>query len=212
MDNRFDHPIFLESINLIQKRLGDTGLAQLQQKVLERLIHSSGDFDIKPLLQFTPNACELGIEALKSGAPILTDTQMAASAVIPMAKRTLQPLVFNALEWCPISVELGSTRTAIGIERAWRDLSPKFSGNSAPIVLIGSAPKALQVLLELVIKGFPPPSLIIGMPVGFIGVSESKKLLATSGIPHIRLDGSRGGAALVAATINALLRSSIEGN
>jgi precorrin-8X/cobalt-precorrin-8 methylmutase len=73
------------------------------------------------------------------------------------------------------------------------------------VVLIGSAPTALEQLLDLAQRG-QPPALVIGMPVGFVGVAESKRHLAASGLAQIRLDGSRGGAALVAAAANALLR------
>jgi precorrin-8X/cobalt-precorrin-8 methylmutase len=74
-------------------------------------------------------------------------------------------------------------------------------------VLIGSAPTALERLLELVAAGqVVPPPLVIGMPVGFVGVQASKRFLAASGLPQIRLEGSRGGAGLVAAAVNALLR------
>ena len=90
------------------------------------------------------------------------------------------------------------------MERAWRELS---AVGPAPLVLIGSAPTALEVLLELVAAGAPAPSLVIGMPVGFVGVAESKRHLAESGLAQIRLEGSRGGAGLVAAAVNALLRA-----
>jgi precorrin-8X/cobalt-precorrin-8 methylmutase len=74
------------------------------------------------------------------------------------------------------------------------------------VVLVGSAPTALDRLLELVAAGAAPPALVIGMPVGFVGVAESKQRLELSALPQIRLDGSRGGAGLVAAAVNALLR------
>lgn len=203
-----DHPIFTESIRRIREQLGVTGLDPLQQQVLERLIHSSGDFGLTPLLRFSQEACELGLAALQAGAPILTDTAMAAVAVQPMARRTLKTSVRCVLEWAPDEAPNGSTRTAEGLRSAWQELAAKDVDQQAPIVLIGSAPTALDALLELVSSGSPPPSLIIGMPVGFVGVSDSKRRLAVSGLAHIRLMGSRGGAGLVAATVNALLRAS----
>ena len=197
-----DHPIFTESIRRIRVALGPTDLELLQQQVLERLVHSSGDLALGSLLRFSPGACEAGLTALQQGAPILTDTAMAAAAVAPMAKRTLQTTVRTVLEWAPDQAPLGSTRTAAGMERAWRELS---AVGPAPLVLIGSAPTALEVLLEQVAAGAPVPSLVIGMPVGFVGVAESKRHLAESGLAQIRLEGSRGGAGLVAAAVNALL-------
>ncbi|MCH2566385.1 MAG: precorrin-8X methylmutase [Prochlorococcus sp. ALOHA_A2.0_51] len=203
-----DHPIFTESIRRIREQLGVTGLDPLQQQVLERLIHSSGDFGLTPLLRFSPEACELGLAALQAGAPILTDTAMAAVAVQPMARRTLKTSVRCVLEWAPDEAPNGSTRTAEGLRSAWQELVAKDVDQQAPIVLIGSAPTALEALLDLVSTGAPPPSLIIGMPVGFVGVAESKRRLSASGLAQIRLEGSRGGAGLVAATVNALLRAS----
>ncbi len=205
----YDHPIFLESIRHIQSRLDCTGLEPLQQRVLERLIHSSGDFGIQPLLAFSPGACRKGLTALQAGAPIITDTAMAAAAIKPMAARTLDSSVRTVLEWAPTHTSKDSTRTSIGLRRAWRELSSEFVGPRSPLVLIGSAPKALEALLDLVVSGSAAPSLIIGMPVGFIGVAESKDRLSKSGLPQIRLDGTRGGAGLAAAAVNALLRASI---
>ena len=204
-----DHPIFLESISFIQSHLDFTEFDTLQQQVLERLIHSSGDFALKSLVRFSPSACQKGLSALNAGAPILTDTAMAAAAVAPMALRTTHSKVRSVLDWVPEQSVIGTTRTAIGIERAWQELSTECPQTESPIVLIGSAPKALESLLDLVVQGATPPSLIIGMPVGFIGVAESKRRLSNSGLVHILLEGTRGGAGLAAAAINALLRASI---
>ena len=76
-----------------------------------------------------------------------------------------------------------------------------------PVLLVGSAPTALEQLLDQLEGGAPPPSLVIGMPVGFVGVPESKRRLAATGLAQIRLEGTRGGAGLVAAAANALLRA-----
>jgi len=203
-----DHPIFTESISRIREQLGVTGLDPLQQQVLERLIHSSGDFGLTALLRFSTDACEVGLTALQAGAPILTDTAMAAAAVKPMARRTLKTSVRCVLEWAPDQAPKGSTRTAEGFRAAWQEFAAESADLKAPIVLIGSAPTALEALLDLVSTGAPSPSLVIGMPVGFVGVAESKRRLAASGLAQIRLQGSRGGAGLVAAAVNALLRTS----
>ena len=84
-----EHPIFIESIQHIRSKLGSTGLDQVQQSILERIIHSSGDFQLRTCIRFSPSACEYGIKALQNGAKILTDTYMAEAAISPMAKRTL---------------------------------------------------------------------------------------------------------------------------
>jgi precorrin-8X/cobalt-precorrin-8 methylmutase len=202
----FDHPIFCESLRLIRELPGVSAalapLTPLQQDVLLRLIHSSGDPGLASDLGWSPGACEQGLAALAAGAPILTDTAMAAAAVAPMAGRTFANPVRSVLDWAPAKASAGSTRTAAGMAAALADPRP------AAVVLIGSAPTALEVLLELVAAGrVPEPALVIGMPVGFVGVAESKRHLAASGLAHIRLEGSKGGAGLVAAACNALLRA-----
>jgi precorrin-8X/cobalt-precorrin-8 methylmutase len=205
----FDHPIFSESIRLIraalavqpaQPGLDLTSFAPPEQDVLLRLIHSSGDLSVAADLHFSPDACSAGLNALAQGVPILTDTAMAAAAVAPMARRTFGNSVHSVLRWAPAQAPAGSTRAAVGMERALQE-------HSGSVVLIGSAPTALELLLERVAVGrFPAPALVIGMPVGFVGVAESKRHLAKSGLPQIRLEGSRGGAGLVGAAANALLR------
>ena len=222
-----DHPIFAASIALIRRELAvraqvDGALADrlqalspLERDVLERCIHSSGDLALAADLVFAPaaqqvapepplDACSRGLAALLAGAPILCDTAMATAAVAPMARRTLGNRVLCLLDWAPASGAAGSTRSAAAVEPAWRELTAQ---GPAPVVLIGSAPTALERLLDLVAAGAPPPALVIGMPVGFIGVAESKRRLATSGLAQIRLDGPRGGGGLVAAACNALLRA-----
>ncbi|MDA1247462.1 MAG: precorrin-8X methylmutase [Cyanobacteria bacterium] len=200
-----DHPIFCESLRLIRE-LPETAaalapLSPMQQDVLLRLIHSSGDPALAADLVCPATACTAGLAALAAGAPILTDTAMAAAAVAPMALRTFANQVRSVLEWAPEQAPNGSTRTAAGMAAALAELRPG-------VVLIGSAPTALEVLLELVAsKALPAPALVIGMPVGFVGVAQSKRHLAESGLVHIRLEGSKGGAALVAAACNALLRA-----
>lgn len=199
-----DHPIFRESIHLIRAALEPTGVYArfpdpAERDVLERLVHSSGDLTLPADLVIASGACQAGLAAVAAGAPILTDTAMAAAAVAPMARRTFANPVHNVLVWAPPQAPAGSTRAAAGMQRA-------LAEHPGALVLIGSAPTALEVLLEAVHSGAPAPALVIGMPVGFVGVAESKRHLAASGLAQIRLDGSRGGAGLVAAALNALLR------
>ena len=223
-----DHPIFIESIRLIRAALTQQGFSPaadpVVRDVLERCIHSSGDLGLARELELPAAACAAGLAALAAGAPILTDTAMAAAAVTPMAKRTFANPVHCLLDWAPAKAPAGDTRSAIGLQRAWAELAPT---GLAPVVLIGSAPTALERLLDCLAQrdqaqpdqGQPQaapgpspgprsePALVIGMPVGFVGVAESKRRLAASGLAHIGLRGSKGGAALVAASCNALLRA-----
>jgi len=206
--DHLDHPIFIESLRIIRERLGGGGHGGVEREVLERLVHSSGDLSIAPDLRFSAGACQRGMGALAAGAVILTDTAMAAAAVAPMADRTFANPVRCILEWAPALAPAGGTRSAEGMAAA-------LAEHPQAVVLVGSAPTALERLLELLepasLRVPEPlsaldPALVIGMPVGFVGVAESKRHLASSGLPQIRLEGSKGGAGLVAAAANALLR------
>ncbi len=204
-----DHPIFTESIRLIRAALADPkashsfalqSLQPLEQEVVLRLVHSSGDLTLAADVRFSEGACQAGLTALAARATILTDTAMAAAAVAPMSRRTFQNAVHSVLDWAPTQAPLGSTRAAAGMERALQE-------HPGAVVLVGSAPTALELLLDQAAACLTPtPALVIGMPVGFVGVAESKRHLAESGLPQIRLEGSRGGAGLVGAAANALLR------
>ena len=209
-----EHPIFLESIKYIRSKLGNTGLDHIQQSILERIVHSSGDFSLQSCLKFSPTACRDAIKALKNGATILTDTYMAEAAISPMAKRTLNSNIECILDMAPASISINTsltTRSAIGMKNKWLNFEDKDTVNksNAPLVVIGSSPTALISLLDLVEAGYETPSLIIGMPVGFIGVEKSKNKLLSTNLPRIVVNSTRGGAAMAAAAVNALLRETI---
>ena len=205
-----DHPIFLESIKFIKSKLTKNNFNRIELKVLERLIHTSGDFQIQELLEFSENVCETTLEALKLGAPILTDTDMAAAAIKAMANKSNGNKVFSAKKWVMDDLEISCTKTAYGIEHAWLDLSRKYYGKVSPIVVFGSSPTGLEKLLDILEVCDSKPTLIIGMPVGFIGVEKSKKRLLATNLPYIVIGSTRGGAAMAGATVNALLRESIK--
>ena len=204
-----DHPIFLESIKFIRKQLLANNLNDLEKKVLERVVHTSGDFSVQNLIEFSDGACENGLLALKQGAPILTDTDMAAAAIKSMAKNTTRNKVFSAKMWFEDNNHTQLTKTAYGLIEGWKNLSIKNSGVKSPVVVIGSSPTALTHLIDFLKNGENIPSLIIGMPVGFIGVEKSKHKLLSTDLPRIVLNSTRGGAAMAAAAANALLRESI---
>jgi len=204
-----EHPIFLESIRFIRSNLRENNFNKLEKKVLERLVHTSGDFNIQNLLEFSVDACEKAIKSIQKGAPILTDTDMAAAAIKSMANNTTGNQIFTAKMWFVNNIHSKLTKTAYGLEKGWLDLSAKNKGIKSPIIVIGSSPTALVNLLEILKGSKESPSLIVGMPVGFIGVEKSKQKLRESKYNKIILNSTRGGAAMAAATVNALLRESI---
>ncbi|MEN9861179.1 MAG: hypothetical protein RLZZ515_1661, partial [Cyanobacteriota bacterium] len=172
----FDHPIFSESIRLIRAALADPSAPHafdlescplVEQEVMLRLIHSSGDLSLVRDVRFSEDACVVGLQAMVAGASILTDTAMAAAAVAPMARRTFGNAVHSVLEWAPELAPEGTTRAAAGMAQA-------LKAHPGAVVLIGSAPTALELLLQQTAEGrTAPPALVIGMPVGFVGVAES---------------------------------------
>ena len=204
-----DHPIFLESIRYISSNLEPNDFNYLENKVLERLIHTAGDFNLQNLLEFSEGACEKAVKSLKKGAPILTDTEMAAVAIKSMAKQTTGNQVISAKSWFEGYTHSGLTKTAYGMGKGWMELVSKTSGIQSPIVVIGSSPTALMHLLDLLEDSKESPALIVGMPVGFIGVKKSKQKLLETIHPRVVMNSTRGGAAMAAATVNALLRESI---
>ena len=204
-----DHPIFLESIRFIRSHLKPNDLNYLEKKVLERLVHTSGDFSVENLIEFSEGACEKGIQALKNGAPILTDTDMAAAAIKSMVENTTRSKLYTARMWFEKNNQTKLTKTAYGLSEGWKELSVKNTGMKSPIVVIGSSPTALTYLVDILENAKDLPSLIIGMPVGFVGVEKSKNKLISTDLPRIVLNSTRGGAAMAAAAVNALLRETI---
>ena len=204
-----DHPILIKSLSYIRSNLDENNFNYLENKVLERLVHTSGDFNIQNLLEFSEGACEKALKSLRNGAPILTDTDMAAAAIKSMAKNTSGNKVVSAKKWFNDKDLVGLTKTAYGIEKGWIELSVKNFESKSPIIVIGSSPTALINLLKILENSKQIPSLIIGMPVGFIGVIQSKQKLLNTNYPRILLNSTRGGAAMAAAAVNALLRETI---
>ena len=134
---------------------------------------------------------------------------MAAAAIKSMAQNTNQNNVFSSKKWVKENDLSGKTKTAYGLEKGWFELSENYLGIKSPIVVIGSSPTALVNLLDILEDSQNTPSLIIGMPVGFIGVEQSKQKLNATNYSRIVLNSTSGGAAMAAAAINALLRESI---
>ena len=189
------------SMEIIGQELGDRVFPADQLPVIKRAIHTSADFDYADNLVFSTGAVEKGVAAIKSGCTIVTDTQMAFSGV---NKRVLEK--FGGKAVCFMSdpdvaaeaKERGETRATVSMERA--------AALEGPIILaVGNAPTALVRACELIDEGKFHPALVIGVPVGFVNVVESKELLLTMDTPHIVARGRKGGSNIAAAICNALL-------
>lgn len=173
-----------------------------QWAVARRMIHTTADFDLLNHIRFHPEAVRAGIEALRAGADIVTDTRMALSG-IPV--RRLTPLGCSAR--CLMDeARVAARARAEGVTRAWAAVDEVMDGGGADIFVIGNAPTALYRLLDRVGGGARAPKLVVGMPVGFVNAAESKELLlAQEAIPYIAVAGRKGGSSLAASVVNALL-------
>lgn len=189
------------SMEIIGQELGERVFPADQLPVIKRVIHTSADFDYADNLVFSAGAVEQGVAAIKGGCTIVTDTQMAFSGV---NKRVLEKFGGKAVCFMSdpdVAAEAkarGETRATVSMERA--------AALEGPVILaVGNAPTALVRACQLMDEGKFRPALVIGVPVGFVNVVESKELLLTMDVPHIVARGRKGGSNVAAAICNALL-------
>lgn len=192
-----EHPIALESFALIDREIGHHSLNDQEYAIARRIIHSTADFDFKDLLSFSPTAIQSGIDALRQQYPIITDVSMVQMGIRNLVSQTFNNPLFVAVEAAP-QAEPGKTRTETGMIQLARQLP---NG----IFAIGNAPTALLALCEEIEQGRVQPSLVIGAPVGFVSVVESKSRLAQLAVPQIIVKGRKGGSPVAAAIVNALI-------
>ena len=189
------------SFAIITELLGDTKLDPENELVIKRVIHTSADFDYVQNLVFSEHAVAKGIEALRGGCDIVTDTQMARAGINKTILSKLGGQVHCFMSDPDVAEEAkerGVTRAIVSMERAAKLPKPC-------IFAIGNAPTALISLHEQIQAGKLNPALIIGVPVGFVNVVESKELIIGSAVPHIVARGRKGGSNVAAAICNAML-------
>ncbi|MDO5711062.1 MAG: precorrin-8X methylmutase [Micrococcales bacterium] len=193
--------IYRRSFAMIRSEADLSGYSPEEERVAVRMIHAAGQVDLTNEIAFSPGAAAAGIEALRVGAPILTDVQMVASGVtrrrLPADNDVVCLLSDPSVPG--LAADLRTTRTAAAVE-LWRD---RLDG---AVVAIGNAPTALFHLLERLHDWPERPAVIVGIPVGFIGAAESKEALARNnlGLPYLVVHGRRGGSAITCGAINAL--------
>ena len=185
------------SFELIQEELSLQGihLKPENEMVIKRAIHTTADFDYAQNLVFSGQAVKRGTEALKAGAVIVTDTNMGLSG---------EAFCFMADEDVALQAkEQGTTRAVASMEKAAR----LYGLQGRPLIFaVGNAPTALVRIYELIEEGLAAPALVIGVPVGFVNVVQSKELILTlEDTPYIVAGGRKGGSNVAAAICNALL-------
>lgn len=189
------------SFEIISEILGDPPIDEENELVLKRVIHTTADFDYVQNLVFSDHAVQKGIAALRAGCDIVTDTQMARSGINKTILAKLGGQVHCFMSDEDVAQEAksrGVTRAMVSMERAARLPKPC-------IFAIGNAPTALISIHERIREGKLEPALIIGVPVGFVNVVESKELIIASSAPHIVARGRKGGSNVAAAICNAML-------
>jgi len=190
------------SFEIITELLGDRQLDPENELVIKRVIHTTADFEYADSLAFSEHAVRKGIEALRAGCDIVTDTQMARSGINKAVLEKLGGTVHCFMSDPDVAAEAkarGITRAVVSMEHA--------AGLNKPLIFaIGNAPTALMRLRELTEEGKVAPALVIGVPVGFVNVVESKEqIIQAATAPYIVARGRKGGSNVAAAICNALL-------
>lgn len=188
------------SFSIIEAEVGAHGFDPQQWPVVRRIIHTTADFEFARTTCFAPAIIARAVAALRRGEPILCDTNMVAAGV---NKPRLQR--FGCELRCHVAdAEVAAAAKAAGITRSML-ATRKGVAEGCGIFLIGNAPTALFELLRLAAAGEAHPSLVVGVPVGFVGAAESKEALFASHLPFITCRGRKGGSAIAATILNALM-------
>lgn len=201
LENVEPRDIERRSFEIITQELGDRKLDPEKELIIKRCIHTSADFDYADTLCFSEDVVKKALDALRQGACIVTDTQMGRSGI---NKRALAR--YGGEVYCFISDEdVAETAKKNGTTRATASMDKVASLQKPLIFAIGNAPTALVRLYELIEEGKINPALIIGVPVGFVNVVQSKELIMKTDAPYIVAKGRKGGSNIAACICNALL-------
>ena len=201
LQNVLPNDIEKRSMEIIAEELGEVKLDEEKLSIIKRVIHTSADFDYVRTLHFSEDAVQKAVEALKNGATIVTDTNMAKAGInkAGMDKLGCKAVCYMSDPDVAAQAKIeGSTRAAACMEKACLIEGPV-------IIAIGNAPTALVRLDELIKEGKIKPELVIGVPVGFVNVVEAKEIIMQAGIPYIVARGRKGGSNVAAAICNALI-------
>lgn len=191
--SRVVHPIEVESYRILRERVDLSHLPPLCRAVTERVVHASADLAYVDELVCDEAALESGLAALRAGAPVVTDVAMVAAGITRAGLELVCPVAEPAA--AELGRSAGITRSAAAVRIALNRVGP------GAVWVVGCAPTALVELLTL----DAAPALVVGLPVGFVGAAESKAALRASGLPGVSNVGEKGGSAVAAAALNALL-------
>jgi precorrin-8X/cobalt-precorrin-8 methylmutase len=201
MQNMKPMDIEKRSFEIITEELRVRNIDEQIAPIIKRVIHTTADFEYVDKLCFSEDVVKKAIGYLKNGACIVTDTQMAKAGINRAALKRCGCEVqcfMSDEDVAAMAKDEGVTRAAVSMRKA--------AAIDKPLVIaVGNAPTALIELNELIKRGNILPKLVIGVPVGFVNVVESKELIMKAGIPYIVARGRKGGSNVAAAIVNALL-------
>ncbi|MGL5833265.1 MAG: cobalt-precorrin-8X methylmutase [Waterburya sp.] len=195
--SKLNHPIVEQSFAIIDREVGKHHLSPPEYALARRVIHATADFEYLNLLRCSSGAIAAGIQNLQQGMPIVTDVTMVKQGIASLVSKTFNNPIISAIEQAE-TAEAGKTRTETGILKC-------YAKYPQAIYVIGNAPTALLALCEQLTPLAIQPALIIGVPVGFVSVMESKAALLKLGVPYITIEGRKGGSPAAASILNALL-------
>lgn len=195
------HLIEEKSFEIITEELGDKTFPEGEGKIIKRIIHTTADFQYADITIISPTAIESAKKAMKDGANIVTDTQMARAGI---NKGKLGS--YGGEVRCFISDEdVAQKAKSLGITRAMVSMEKALEDKNNRIFVIGNAPTALFELKRFIEEEKIKPDLVVGVPVGFVGAAESKEAFEALNVPYIITRGRKGGSTVGAAIINAIL-------
>ncbi len=204
LENIKPEDIEKRSMEIIEAELGDTPhLSDKEKIIVKRVIHTTADFEYLENMKFSKNAVEAAFECIRNHGVIVTDTNMAKTGInkTALGKLGCDIECFMAdEEVAKISRERGITRAVASVEKA----ADVFSDRDV-IYVVGNAPTALIRIAEMIENREFVPKLVIGVPVGFVNVIQSKEMIKKCGVPYIVADGRKGGSTVAAAICNAIL-------
>ena len=191
-----------KSMEIIAPHLAGLNLNEAETKVYSRMIHASGDVDYAKVIRLHPKAIEATQEALKRGANIYTDVEMVRTGINKKAFGRYG----GKIECRVADPAIAEMAKREGITRSMAAMRTFGKALEGSIVAIGNAPTALFEVLRLAEEEKILPAVVIGIPVGFVGAADSKKLLAENTlVPYVTVEGTKGGSPIAASVVNAIM-------
>jgi precorrin isomerase len=193
------------SLDQIDKEAPGHNHTPSQWQVVQRMVHTTADFSLVPQVRFSENAIPMAVQALQRAAPLFVDSNMIRSGISMTRLKQVHSAYASSRIACHVSdADVAEQANRHGLPRSLYAMRKARDWLDGAIVVFGNAPVALLELNRMIQEEGIRPALVIGMPVGFVHVLESKEELLTLNVPHIVLEGRRGGSPLAVSVVHAL--------